>query len=96
MKTIVINAPINPANGIKYAKEATSIGKNKKKIAIATPAPALIPIIPGSAKSFRVILCKIDPDNASAIPANKVIVIRGKRTEYKINSSLNVPCPNNV
>ncbi len=71
-------------------------GKTKRKKLIATPAPELIPIIPGSAKSFFVIPCKIAPDNARAIPDSKVIKMRGKRIEYNTNSSLNVPCPNKV
>src|SRR5690625_2578777 len=52
--------------------------------------------MPGSAKSLRVILCKIAPDKASAIPANIVMMIRGKRMENRTNSSLNVLWQNMV
>ncbi len=76
--------------------EPASAGKYKKNIATATPAPELIPIIPGSANSFRVIPCNKAPDNASAIPARSVMTIRGKRTENSTNSSLNSPWPSKV
>jgi hypothetical protein len=59
-------------------------------------APELIPMIPGSAKSFRVMLCKIAPETARAIPARTVIIIRGNRIENNTNSSLNVPSPRRV
>ncbi|MNZ80465.1 hypothetical protein D3C78_991000 [compost metagenome] len=69
-------------------------GKKRKKTATATPAPELIPIIPGSARSFRVTLCRMEPDNAKAMPASSVIRIRGNLTENNTKSSLKVPCPN--
>lgn len=72
------------------------MGKNRKKTATATPAPELMPMIPGSAKSFLVIACKIAPDNASPIPANTVTIILGRRMENKTNSSLKDPCPRRV
>ena len=81
------NAPAKARSGNIYTNDPTSIGKNKKKIEIATPAPELIPIIPGSAKSLRVIPCKMAPDRASAIPAKKVIIILGK-TNGKQNEFL--------
>lgn len=62
MNIAVMKAPKNATRGRTYTNEPPSVGKNRKKIAIATPAPELIPIIPGSAKSFLVTVCKMDPD----------------------------------
>src|SRR5699024_7097901 len=84
------------AMGSKNEKFPASIGTNKKNIATATPAPELIPIIPGSARSFRVMLCKMAPDKARAIPDNNVMISLGNRMEYKINDSLNSPLQSSV
>ncbi|MNI78321.1 hypothetical protein D3C73_1346880 [compost metagenome] len=58
-----------------------------------TPAPALMPTMPGSASSLRVIPWSIAPDNASAMPASRVISIRGRRMVKSTKLSSKVPWP---
>ena len=69
------NAPKNAINGRIYIKLWELTGINKNKIVIATPAPELIPIIPGSAKSFLVIVWRIAPERDKAAPVKIYIII---------------------
>ncbi len=67
-------------------------------VAVAAPsaAPALIPMICGSASGFLSMLCICIPDNASAPPASMAVTILGRRSlviismsvvEYPVNRS---------
>src|SRR5699024_519179 len=82
--------------GNMYMKEPVSIGKNKKNILTATPAPLLMPMMPGSDKSFRLKLCSMTPDVARAMPHSITMNTRGNRISNKTNELVNAPCPNKV
>ncbi len=89
----VTAAPINAISGRRYAKFWELTGKNKYKIVIATPAPELIPIILGSAKSFLVIVWRIAPESAKEAPVKMSIITLGNLIEKIIKFSLNEPFP---
>lgn len=76
---------ISFVSNIKYMKSTT-----------ASPAPALIPSIPGSASALRDNPCRMTPDTASPQPMSSAMTMRGIRNWNSTVSCCWVPPPNSV
>ena len=68
-------APPKAAKGTKYV----SSGEISMSAMAASPAPAVTPIIPGSAKGLRKIPCNIHPAKARFVPVRAAQMTRGIR-----------------
>ena len=72
------NATSPPANANTGVKNS-SIGKNAVTSTAANDAPALTPMMPGSASGLRIAACKSTPATAVAAPPAIAMRMRGRR-----------------
>lgn len=86
---------MNARNGIINTEFPSSVEKYDTNSITASPAPALIPIIPDLPEGFHYPL-KHGSDTASPIPMSTAMVILGRRNSNSSSSSRGSPLPNIV